>query len=89
MDKAKEIGPKDINKYGYANKDWKKMTYTERFKIEMAHEDRRDKPTNKGLGEYLKLKGDPRADEVIKALDPDGVPLKHCTITRNIKRKRK
>ena len=97
LDKAKQkvkektgIGSgKDINKYGYANKDWKKMTYTERFKIEMAHEDRRDKPTNKGLGEYLKLKGDPRADEVIKALDPDGVPLKHCTITRNIKRKRK
>ena len=45
--------------------------------------------SNKGMGKYLKLKGDPRADEVIKALDPDGVPLKHCTIKRNIKRKRK
>ena len=97
LDKAKQkvkektgIGSgKDINEYGYANKDWKKMTYTERFKIKMAHEDRQSKISTKGLGEYLKLKGDPRADEVIKALDPDGVPLKHCTITRNIKRKRK
>lgn len=97
LDKAKEkvkdktgIGSgKDINEYGYANKDWKKMTYTERFRIKTAHEDRKDKVSTKGLGEYLKLKGDPRADEVIKALDPDGVPLKHCTIKRNIKRKRK
>ena len=99
LDKAKNkvkektgIGSgKDINEYGYTNKEWKNMDILKKGRIERDHNIKTGKVkiSTKGMGEYLKLKGDPRADEVIKALDPDGVPLKHCTITRNIKRKRK
>lgn len=99
LDKAKNkvkdktgIGSgKDLNEYGYSNKEWKKMDILKKIRIEKDHELKtgKVKRSTKGMGEYLKLKGDPRANEVIKALDQDGVPLKHCKIIRNIKRKRR